>query len=127
MARTEKLSNTKWRHPFRDRERSVCSWKSHPEVAKYCKFQNGTKRLLIIEFEKRFNLVVKGCFRISSGFEVLFPKHFQDVIYPIIMKNPDSYFIVHVRNMPGLVFNSSEETIKARLVEDLTQADILES
>ncbi len=110
MAKLEKLSNTKWRQPFSDRN-YVRTWESHPEVAKYCQFHDGTNRLLRIEFEKKFNLDIEDRFKIRSGLEIAFKKALQDIIRPIIQDNPDSYFIVHVLDVPDSSTKSLDESV----------------
>ena len=111
MAKLEKMSNTKWRQPFSDRTKYFRSWESHSEVAKHCQFHDGTNRLLRIEFEKRFNLDIKDHFQITSGLEIAFKKEWQDIIRPIILENSDSYFIVHVLDVPDSYSEISDESV----------------
>jgi putative restriction endonuclease len=122
MAKLEKLSNTKWRQPFCDRKNEFRSWNSQPDIAKYCQFRDGTKRLLRIEFEKKFNLVIEDRFQITSGLEISFKKEFQDIIRPIILENPDSYFIVHVLDVPDSSSEISDESVTTNsIVEVITR------
>jgi putative restriction endonuclease len=111
MAKLEKRSNTKWLQPFSDRKREFRSWNSQPDIAKYCQFRDGTKRLLRIEFEKKFNLDIEDRFQITSGLEITLNKELQDVIRPIILENPDSYFIVHVLDVPGSSSEIADEAV----------------
>src|SRR5215813_10443665 len=96
MARLEWISNTKWKQYFRDRNKEIELWKSHGAVANFCRFRDGQKRRLRIEFEKRFDLVEEGWFLITNSKEVRFPKNFQNKIRDIVFQNKDSYFTVEV-------------------------------
>lgn len=96
MARLEKLSNTKWKQSFRDRQREFRLWSSHTEVAEYCEIEDGTKRYLKIDFEHKFGLSVEDFFTITSGREIRFSKELQDVAKEIILENPESFFTVEV-------------------------------
>ncbi|ABC32296.1 predicted restriction endonuclease [Hahella chejuensis KCTC 2396] len=99
MAKLVKLSNTSWEQPFRDRKKEVHLWTSQSEVAEYCKLKDGTKRLLQITFEPRFGIDLIDYFQITSGREVRFPQELQDIIRPIVLNNPNSYFVVRVLNV----------------------------
>lgn len=96
MAKLIKLSDTSWRQPFADRKKEFHLWNSHPEVATFCKLEDGTKRLLNIKFEEKFKIDITDNFQITSGKEISFPKDLRDKIEKIILKNPESYFIVTV-------------------------------
>lgn len=121
MAKLEKLSNTKWKQPFSDRKSEFRYWGCHSEIAKHCQFHDGTKRLLRIEFEKRFNLDIKDRFQVTSGLEITFTKELQDIIRPIILENPDSYFIVHVLDAPDSSSELSDELFTSSIAEVVTR------
>ena len=107
MAHLGKISDTKWKQPFRDRKKEFKLWKSHVKVADLCRFVDGTKRLLTIEFDPKFNLNITDLFQITSGKEIYFPKELQDVVKPIILKNPDSFFTVEVVDVKRTAKNST--------------------
>lgn len=96
MAALEKLSNTSWKQPFRDRKKELHLWGTHKEVADFCDLIDGEKRLLQITFESRYEIDVTDWFSITSGREISFTKEFQEFIKPIVFKNPDSFFVVRV-------------------------------
>lgn len=96
LARLQKLSNISWKQPLVDRKKEFHLWSSHNDVAKYCNFKDGTKRLLSIEFECNSDLNVIDRFQITSGKEISFPKSFQGLVKPVILGNPNSNFIVKV-------------------------------
>ncbi|HCL4203439.1 TPA: HNH endonuclease [Pseudomonas aeruginosa] len=96
MAKLIKLSETSWQQPFRDRKKDHILWSSHAEVRENCKFADGTRRLLQISFEPRFELDIVDSFQITSGREIKFPKAFVDMISPVVLENPESSFIVTV-------------------------------
>ena len=95
-AKLEKLSNISWKQPFKDRKKEFHLFGTHKEVSEYCKLEDGTKRRLKIKFEDEFDIDVVDCFQITSGKEISFPSKFQELIKPIILNNPDSFFIVTV-------------------------------
>lgn len=96
MAKLIKLTDTSWQQPFRDRKKEHILWGSHTEVRENCKFADGTRRLLQISFEPRFELDIVDYFQITSGREIKFPKVLVDMIKPIVLENPESSFIVTV-------------------------------
>jgi len=96
MARLEKINNTSWKQPFRDRKKEFHLWGSHTSVAGYCNLTDGTKRLLQIQFESKHHIDIIDRFQITSGKEISFPKEFQNLIKPIVLENPNSHFIVKV-------------------------------
>ncbi|AEI14114.1 restriction endonuclease [Flexistipes sinusarabici DSM 4947] len=96
MARLEKLNNISWKQPLQNRNKEFTLWPSHKKVANFCNFEDGTKRLLNIKFEEYQKINVTDKFQITSGREIRFPKSFQDIVKPVILKNPNSYFIVTV-------------------------------
>lgn len=96
MARLIQLSNTSWEQPFRDRKKEHALWGSHPEVREHCDFADGTRRLLQISFEPRFDLDVVDHFQITSGCEIQFPQALVEIISPIVLENPESSFVVTV-------------------------------
>ena len=96
MAKLEKINVTSWKQPFKDRKKELTLWSTPDEVKKICKLEDGTKRLLQIQFEKHPELDTIDMFQITSGKEISFPKSFQNLVGPIIFNNPDSYFIVKV-------------------------------
>lgn len=96
MARLEIVNSTSWKQPFKDRKREFKLWRAPTEVADYCELIDGTKRLLQIQFEDRHDIDIIDRFQITSGREVSFPKKLQDLIKPIILKNPESNFVVRV-------------------------------
>jgi hypothetical protein len=71
-------------------------WSSHDDVAGHCEFRDGTKRLLRITFESRFEIDIVDHFQITSGLEICFPRELQELIRPIVLNNPSSYFVVRV-------------------------------
>jgi putative restriction endonuclease len=98
LASLIRISNTSWRQPFADRKREFHLWSVQPHVRDYCDFKDGTKRLLWISFDEdlRADLDVLDYFQITSGKEISFPKALQEVIKPIVIGNPNSYFVVTV-------------------------------
>jgi predicted restriction endonuclease len=96
MAKLEKITSSSWKQSFKDRKNNFSLWKSHKEVAEHCKLVDGVKRLLNIQFENHNEINVTDHFRITSGKEISFPKEFENLIKPIILSNPRSYFIVRV-------------------------------
>lgn len=96
MAKLIKLTDTSWQQPFRDRKKEHILWGSHTEVRESCNFADGTRRLLQISFEPRFDLDIVDHFQITSGREIKFPKALVDMIRPIVLENPESSFIVTV-------------------------------
>ena len=96
MAKLIKLSDTSWQQPFRDRKKEHILWGSHTEVRENCNFVDGTRRLLQISFEPRFELDIVDYFQITSGREIKFPKALVDMISPIVLENSESSFIVTV-------------------------------
>lgn len=96
MAKLIKLTDTSWQQPFRDRKKEHILWGSHTEVRDRCNFTDGTRRLLQISFEPRFDLDIVDHFQITSGREIKFPKALVDMIRPIVLGNPESSFIVTV-------------------------------
>lgn len=96
MAKLIQLSDTSWEQPFRDRKKEHLLWGSHPAVREHCKFVDGTRRLLQIAFEPRFDLDIVDYFQITSGREIQFPKVLVEMIRPVVLKNPESSFIVTV-------------------------------
>src|SRR5690554_1341603 len=96
MAKLLKISNTSWEQPFRDRRKELHLWNSHVDVSDHCKFTDGTKRLLRITFEPRFEIDIVDHFQITSGREISFPRELQELIRPIVFNNPSSYFVVRV-------------------------------
>jgi putative restriction endonuclease len=95
MAKLIKLSSHSWQQNFKDGKKQFKLWKIHPEVADFCKLEDGTKRLLHIEFENS-KINETQFFQITSGKEIYFHKNFRDKIEPLILSNPDSFFIVTV-------------------------------
>ena len=57
---------------------------------------DGTRRLLKISFEPRFELDIVDHFQLTSGCEIKFPKALVDIISPVVLDNPESSFIVTV-------------------------------
>lgn len=96
MAKLVQLSNTSWEQPFRDRKKEHVLWGSHPAVREHCDLVDGTRRLLQISFDPRFDLDVVDYFHITSGREIQFPKVLVEMIRPIVLENPESSFIVTV-------------------------------
>lgn len=96
MAKLIQLSETSWKQPFKDRKRELPLWSTQKDVAKFCNIQNGTKRYLKIEFEKKYKVNITDFFTITSGTEIAFPKSLQDKVRDIVFNNPESYFIVTV-------------------------------
>lgn len=99
MAKLLKISNTSWEQPFRDRKKELHLWNSHNDVADHCNLKDGTKRLLRIKFESRFQIDVIDQFQITSGREISFPRELRELIRPIVFENPSSYFVVRVLDM----------------------------
>lgn len=95
MAKLIKLSDTSWQQPFVDRLKERHLWGAHREVWDFCKFKNGTKRLLNVKSERKFGINETRLFQITSG-EISFPKDFIDRIDKIVTNNPQSYFIFSV-------------------------------
>ncbi len=130
MAKLEKLSNTSWKQPLVDRKKEFHLWSSQSEVARYCDFKDGTKRLLSIEFEFNSDLNVIDRFQITSGKEIRFPKLFQDLVKPEILENPNSNFIVQVLDdnedggLEGLPTTGSA-TIKTRIGQAGFRKDLI--
>ena len=96
MAKLIKLTDTSWQQPFCDRKKEHILWGSHTEVRENCNFVDGTRRLLQISFEPRFELDIVDHFQITSGREIKFPKALVDMISPVVLENPESSFIVTV-------------------------------
>jgi predicted restriction endonuclease len=96
MAKLEIVNKTSWKQPFIDRKKEFHLWSTPTVIADYCNLIDGTKRLLQIQFEKHHEIDVVDRFQITSGREIRFPKNFQELIIPIVRKNPDSYFLVRV-------------------------------
>jgi len=121
MARLEKINNTTWKQPFRNRKKEFHLWGSHSEVAKYCKLLDGTKRLLQIQFESHHEIDIIDKFQITSGKEISFSKGFQDLIKPIILNNPNSYFLIKVLDVKSedenteLFVTTGSATVKTRI------------
>lgn len=101
MAKLIQLSDTSWEQPFRDRKKEHLLWGSHPAVREHCKFVDGTRRLLQIAFDPRFDLDIVDYFQITSGREIQFPKVLVEMIRPVVLKNPESSFIVTVLDANG--------------------------
>lgn len=97
--RLEQISNTRWKQHFRDRKKEFHLWSSHKAVSDYCELENGTKRLLLIQFEEKYNIDILDWFQITSGREVSFPKILQEIVRPIVLNNPDSYFTIEVKDV----------------------------
>ena len=121
MASLEKITSTSWKQPFKDRKKEFHLWGSHTEVANHCNLQDGTKRLLNIQFENAHEIDITDRFQITSGKEISFPKELQNLIKPIILDNPQSYFIVRVIDVDSDDDSGSEisttgsATIKTRI------------
>ncbi|MDN5537353.1 HNH endonuclease [Comamonas sp.] len=96
MAKLIQLSETSWEQPFRDRKKEHVLWGSHPVVREHCQFVDGTRRLLQISFDPRFDLDVVDYFQITSGREIQFPQALVEMIRPIVLENPESSFVVTV-------------------------------
>lgn len=116
MAKLIKLTNTSWQQPFCDRKKEHILWGSHIEVREHCDFEDGTRRLLQVSFEPRFELDIVDYFQITSGREIKFPKALVDMISPIILEHPESSFIVTVLD----VVEDGEVEIKKDLANLVT-------
>jgi putative restriction endonuclease len=114
MARLEKLSNISWKQPFKDRKKEFHLFTAHTDVSNHCQLEDGTKRLLNIKFEDNFNIDITDNFQITSGREISFPKELQELIKPIILDNPNSFFIITVLD------NTNSNDNKKLLEEYLT-------
>lgn len=110
MARLEKLSDTSWKQPFRDRKKELHLFTIPKEVSSYCNLQDGTKRLLNIKFESHFNIDIIDNFQITSGKEISFPKKFQELIEPIVKEHPESFFIATILDNP--INNYNQDLLK---------------
>ncbi|NCB57021.1 MAG: HNH endonuclease [Gammaproteobacteria bacterium] len=121
MAKLEKITSTSWKQPFKDREKEFHLWGTHKEIADHCNLQDGTKRLLNIQFESNHEIDVTDHFQITSGREISFPKDFQELIKPVIKSNPQSYFIVRVLDVAvdvdaeNEISTTGSATIKTRV------------
>lgn len=107
MAKLIKLSNVSWKQPFQDRKKELHLWSSQPDVAKFCKLEDGTRRLLNIKFEDKFNINITDYFQITSGQEISFPKYLRDKIKNVVFKNPTSFFTVSVLDYEDILFSPS--------------------
>ena len=131
MARLEKISSNSWKQPFADRKKQFNLWGSHTDVADLCRLEDSTKRLLSIQFEKRPDLNVVDRFQITSGREISFPKSFQELIKPVILGNPESFFVVQI--LDGVLGEFVEDelcttgsaTVKTRVGQDKFRKDVL--
>ena len=110
MARLEKLSDISWKQPFRDRKKELHLFTTHKDVAEHCNLLDGTKRLLQIKFEDKFNIDIIDNFQITSGKEISFPVKFQKLIEPIVWNNPNSFFIVTV--LDSTTDNNNEKLLE---------------
>jgi hypothetical protein len=108
MAKLELISNVSWKQPFKDRKKELLLWGTHKKVAEYCNFKNGTKRLLNIKFESKFNIDITQEFQITSGLEISFPRDLIQKIQHIVFNNPDSYFTVSVLDTFDISYSSSD-------------------
>jgi len=121
MAKLEKINSTSWKQLFKDRKKEFHLWGTQKEIAKHCNLQDGTKRLLNIQFESNHEIDVTDHFQITSGREISFPKEFQEIIKPVIEGNPQSYFIVRVLDVEADADTENEisttgsATIKTRV------------
>jgi 5-methylcytosine-specific restriction enzyme A len=105
MAKLIKLSDISWKQPFQKRKKELHLWNSHKDVASFCALEDGTKRLLNIKFEDRFNINITREFQITSGLEISFPVDLQNQIEKIVFNNPDSFFIVTVLDSTNIFYN----------------------
>jgi putative restriction endonuclease len=134
MAKLIKLSNTSWEQPFRDRKKEIHLWTSPSDVADHCNFEDGTKRLLRITFEPRFEIDIVDRFQITSGREIRFPRELQELVRPIVMENPSSYFVVRVLDVDDEEDVSSLDeqntdgtaTIKTRIGQQKFRNDLIQ-
>lgn len=106
MAKLELISNISWKQPFKDRKKELLLWGTHKKVAEYCKFKNGTKRLLNIKFESKFNIDVTQEFQITSGLEISFPRELINRIQNVVLDNPESFFTVTVLDTTDISYSS---------------------
>lgn len=113
MAKLVKLSNISWKQPFEDRKKEFHLFTVPTDVSKYCQLQDGTKRLLNIKFEDSFNIDIIDNFQITSGREISFSKILQELIKPIIINNPNSFFIVTV--LDNITDNDNKELLEQYL------------
>lgn len=98
MARLERISNTKWKQPFADREKEFGYWRVPRSIVEHCKIKDRTQRLLRINFgpEVGASFAIEDTFTISSGKEVLFPASLKRAIEPIVKDHRNSYFTIEV-------------------------------
>ena len=107
MAKLIQLSNISWRQPFADRGKELLLWSSQKDVAQFCGFKDGTKRVLNIKFEDQFAIDVTDSFQITSGKQISFPKQLIDRVRKVVFENPDSYFNVTVTDTLDSYFTPS--------------------
>lgn len=132
MARLQKISNVSWKQPLEDIKKEFHLWHSHRDVKKSCDLQDGTKRLLSIEFDNAPELNVIDKFQITSGKRISFTKAYQDLIKPFILGKKTSFFIVTVLDsMDGndLIENISTTglaTVKTRIGQTIYRQKLLD-
>ncbi|MCF5775525.1 HNH endonuclease [Pseudomonas poae] len=139
MAKLIKLTRTSWQQPFCDRKKEHVLWGSHTEVRENCNLLDGTRRLLQVSFEPRFELDVVDYFQITSGREIKFPKALVDMVSPIVLENPESSFVITVldgaeqeggkidtKNDPANLITGRATTIMARVGQQKFRKQVME-
>lgn len=131
MAKLRKISQTAWEHPFQDRKHEFHLWNSQKEVADFCRLEDGTKRLIRVSFEPRFDIDVIDYFQVTSGREISFPRDFQALIKPIILGNPTSFLTIQILDVeqpemsPTIMNTEGTASIKTRLGQQKFRIDLI--
>ncbi|HIF9263909.1 TPA: HNH endonuclease [Photobacterium damselae] len=128
MARLEQISNVSWKQPLKDRKKEFHLWNSQLDVRKSCDLQDGTKRLLSIEFDNAPELNVIDKFQITSGKEISFTKDYQNLIKPFILSKKTSFFIVTVLDSmdEGNISTTGLATVKTRIGQTIYRQKLLD-
>ncbi|OEU70814.1 MAG: hypothetical protein BA863_11940 [Desulfovibrio sp. S3730MH75] len=131
MANLTILDNTSWKQPFVDRKKEFHLWNIPTKIADACSIDDNTYRHINIEFEDTHNINILDSFRITSGRKISFSTKLIDLIKPIILNEPNSFFVAKIINVTRRgkvkdpILTSKSTTINARIGQNKFRKDLI--
>jgi len=96
LSKLEVISKTSWKQPFKNRNKDVRLWGIPNKIKENCHIVDKSRRMVHFQFENKFNLSFTQDCAITSDCNVRLNIENQKLIKPIILNNPDSFFIASV-------------------------------